>query len=145
MFSWLLFGAGRINLRLNTSIWLSRNLNFVRKVRCFLPDTDLLNLRSQVDYGPPLIRQICLQISTNILVLQRKPFAFGLLFCLANFWSRFFTFNSKTRSIVPTSNLCRNVQRPNQLNQQFSASALVIWKEQTKIHQYTQQINVDIL
>jgi len=33
----------------------------------------------------------------------------------------FFTFGSKTRSIVPTSNVCRNFQRPNnQLNQVFS-------------------------
>ena len=27
----------------------------------------------------------------------------------------------------------------------FRQRALVIWKEQTKTHQYTQQINVDIL
>ena len=37
------------------------------------------------------------------LVLQRKPFAFELFFCLAN--AGFFTFSSKTRSIVSTSNL----------------------------------------
>jgi len=49
------------------------------------------------------------------VVLQRKPFAFELIFCLAN--AGFLTFSSKTRSIFPTSNLCRNVQRPkNQLN-----------------------------
>ena len=46
------------------------------------------------------------------LVLQRKPFAFELFFSWAN--AGFFTFSSKTRSMVPTSN------------------ALVIWKEQTK-------------
>ena len=44
------------------------------------------------------------------LVLQRKPFAFELFFCWAN--AGFFTFSSKTRSMVPTSNLCRNIQRP---------------------------------
>ena len=50
------------------------------------------------------------------LVLQRKPFTFELFFCLAN--AGFFTFSSKTHSIVPTSNLCQNVKRPkNQLNQ----------------------------
>jgi len=50
------------------------------------------------------------------LVLQIKPFAFELFFCLAN--AGFFTFSSKTRSIIPTSNLCRNIQRPkSQLNQ----------------------------
>jgi len=43
----------------------------------------------------------------KMLVLQRKPFAFELFFCLAN--AGFYTFSSKTRSIV---------QRPNnQLNQ----------------------------
>ena len=53
-----------------------------------------------------------------VLVLQRKPFAFELFFCLVN--AGFFTFSSKTRSIVPTSNLCRNVQRPkNQLNHYY--------------------------
>jgi len=44
------------------------------------------------------------------VVLKRKPFAFELFFCLAN--AGFFTFSSKTGSIVSTSNLCRNVQRP---------------------------------
>jgi len=34
------------------------------------------------------------------LVLQRKPFAFELFFCLAI--AGFFTFSSKTCSIVPT-------------------------------------------
>jgi len=49
------------------------------------------------------------------VVLQRKPFAFELFFCLAN--AGFFTFSLKTRSIVWTSNLCRNVQGPkSQLN-----------------------------
>ena len=53
-----------------------------------------------------------------VLVLQRKTFAFELFFCLAN--AGFFTFSSKTRSIVPTSNLCLNVQRPkNQLNHYY--------------------------
>jgi len=47
------------------------------------------------------------------VVLQRKPFAFQLIFFWAN--SGLFTFSSKTCSIVPTSNLCRNVQRPNNL------------------------------
>jgi len=42
------------------------------------------------------------------LVLQRKPFVFELFFCLAN--AGFFTFSSKTRSIVSTSNLYWNVQ-----------------------------------
>ena len=42
--------------------------------------------------------------------------AFEQFFCLAN--AGFFTFSSKTRTIVPTSNLCRNFQRQkNQLNQ----------------------------
>jgi len=51
-----------------------------------------------------------------LVVLQRKPFAFKLFFCLAK--AGFFTFSSKTHSIVSTSNLCRNIQRPNnQLNQ----------------------------
>jgi len=43
------------------------------------------------------------------LVLQRKPFAFELFFCLAN--AVFFTFSSNTCSIVPTWNLCWNIQR----------------------------------
>ena len=44
--------------------------------------------------------------------------------------------------MVSTSNLCRNIQRQkDQLNQYSWQHALVIWKEQTKIHQYTQQIN----
>ena len=55
-------------------------------------------------------------VTIKDLVLQRKPFAFELFFC----WAKvgFLTFSSKTCSIVPTSNICRNVQRPKkQLNQ----------------------------
>ena len=45
------------------------------------------------------------------------------IFCWAN--AGFITFSSKTCSIVPTSNLCQNVQRPkNQLNQSFSATRI---------------------
>ena len=44
----------------------------------------------------------------HLYVLQRKPFAFELFFCLAN--AGFFIFSSKTRSIVSTSNLYWNVQ-----------------------------------
>ena len=59
----------------------------------------------------------------GILVLQRKPFAFELFFCWAS--AGFFTFSSQTRSIVPTSNLCRNIQRPkNQLNKYFSETCI---------------------
>jgi len=54
--------------------------------------------------------------SNLFLVLQRKPFAFGLLFFWAN--AGFFSFSSITRSIVLTSNPCWNIQRTNknQLN-----------------------------
>ena len=54
-------------------------------------------------------------------VLRRKPFTFVIFFCSVN--AGFFTLSSKTRSMVPTSNLCRNNQRPkNQINQYFSAT-----------------------
>jgi len=66
------------------------------------------------------------------LVLQRKPFAFELCFCLPNAW--FFIVSSKTRSIVPTSNLCRNVQRPtNQFNQKFKAKCFSHLEKTDKI------------
>ena len=67
------------------------------------------------NYKPTFILQISIKSNMNV-VLQRKPFAFELFFCLAN--AGVFIFSSKTHSIVPTSNLCWNVQRPkNQLNQ----------------------------
>jgi len=68
------------------------------------------------------------------LVLQSKPFAFELSFCWAN--AGFFTFSSKTRSIVPTSNLCRNILRPkNQLNQYLIKQKPNIKLEYYKTHQ----------
>jgi len=57
-----------------------------------------------------------LKAQVDELVLQKKNFAFELFFCWAN--AGFFTFSSKTSSIVPISNLCRNIQRPKkQINQ----------------------------
>ena len=79
----------------------------------------------------------------NTAVLQRNPFAFELFFFWAN--ARFFTFSAKTRSMLPTSNLCRNIKRPkNQLNQYFSATCIRYLERTDKIHQHAQQINVAI-
>ena len=51
-----------------------------------------------------------------------------------------FTFSSKTRSIVPTSNLCRNIQRPKiQLNRSFLETRLINSKEQITVHQRAQR------
>jgi len=48
---------------------------------------------------------LCYSIS-----FSKNPPAFELFFCWAN--AEFFTFSSNPRSLVPTSNLCRNIQRP---------------------------------
>ena len=96
-------------------------------------DIQLPCFRFSIAHVPPLLRDVQFtkyrparnfqKCSYIRLVLQRKPFAFALFFCLAN--EGFFTFSSKTHSVVPTSNLCRNVQRPkNQFNQQFLATCI---------------------
>jgi len=66
------------------------------------------------------------------LIWERKPFAFELFFCLAN--AGFFTFSSKTCSIVPTSNLCKNDQKPKtQLNKWFLARCISYLERTDKI------------
>ena len=49
--------------------------------------------------------KVFITVTNTFIVLQRKPFTFELFFCWAN--ADFFTFSSKTRSIVLTSKLQR--------------------------------------
>ena len=78
---------------------------------------------------------------TISIVHIRKPSAFVICFlssnCLGFFW-----LSSDTGSKVRTSNLCRNILRQNKNN--FRKRALVVSKAQTKRHQYTQQINIEL-
>ena len=79
--------------------------------------------------------------ATHHLVLQRKPFAFELFFCWEN--AGFFTFSSKTRRHRFDVGTFRS-RKISYINN-YRQHTLLIWKEQTQIHQRAQQINVDIL